>query len=67
MPRCCFDTGLIASYRDRHANFNTIDAEDVVYQDVNDITVAHEEQSSKHGLEECEVDTFYGSDIAIVP
>jgi amidophosphoribosyltransferase len=58
---------LIASDRDRHAIAKVIGADEVVYQDLDDLKAACAECSPEHGPKEFEVGVFCGSYVTSVP
>ncbi|KAI0174753.1 amidophosphoribosyltransferase [Pestalotiopsis sp. NC0098] len=58
---------LIATDRDRHAVAQIIGADDVVYQDLDDLKAACAECSPAHGPKEFEVGVFCGSYVTPVP
>ncbi|KAH8200082.1 hypothetical protein TruAng_005750 [Truncatella angustata] len=58
---------LIASDRDRAAIAKIIDADDVIFQDLDDLKAACAECSPEHGPKEFEVGVFCGSYVTPVP
>ncbi|KAM0812919.1 putative Amidophosphoribosyltransferase [Seiridium cardinale] len=58
---------LIASDRDRNAIAKIIDADDVIYQDLDDLKAACAECSPEHGPKEFEVGVFCGRYVTPIP